>query len=166
MPTPEFLVRIRERAGTELMMLPSVGGCVFDEHGRLLLALHTDIWAMPGGILEPDERPAEAVVRELREETGLEVAVRGLIGVSGGPNFRHTYANGDRVAYMTAFYGCEIVGGSLRPDGEEIADAVFFAPDELPGLRLAPWMPEVAPLAYAWWETAAYRSGATVGENV
>jgi ADP-ribose pyrophosphatase YjhB (NUDIX family) len=147
-----FMAELRARVGNTLLLLPSVTGCVFDEGGRLLIAKHNHIgtWSPPGGGLEPDEVPDEAVVREIREEVSLEIEVRGLIGVYGGPDFRTTYLNGDRVSYMIAVYGCVPVGGELKPDGEEIHDARFVTQDEVGGFAMSRWTPHVLPDAFAW----------------
>ena len=62
----------------------SVGdAAVIDEHGRILLIQRADnqMWAMPGGMLEVGESPAEGVVRETLEETGVHCAVKSLLGV-------------------------------------------------------------------------------------
>lgn len=57
------------------LQLPSVSAHIFDDAGRLLLVRHRDgdAWSTPGGFIEPDERPSDAVVRETWEETGLMV---------------------------------------------------------------------------------------------
>ena len=61
------------------------GACVLlDADGRVLLVRHTYgrlNWEIPGGAAEPGESPDEAAVREIREETGLRVAVERLTGV-------------------------------------------------------------------------------------
>jgi ADP-ribose pyrophosphatase YjhB (NUDIX family) len=63
--------------------LLSVDAAVFDESGRLVLIQRADngAWAMPGGAAEVGETPAEAVAREVREETGLEVRAVQLLGI-------------------------------------------------------------------------------------
>ncbi|MFB4277828.1 MULTISPECIES: NUDIX domain-containing protein [unclassified Nonomuraea] len=154
-----FLARLREIVGSELLMLPSVSGFVFDEAGRLLLARHGDVglWAAPGGGVDPDERPEAAVVRELREELGIEVEVRGLIGVYGGPEFRTVYPNGHQVGYVIAAYACALAPGSAgpEPDGVEINDFRWLSEQELSGYDTTPWTPGVAPQAFAWWREHA-----------
>jgi 8-oxo-dGTP diphosphatase len=157
MPMSPFLARLREKVGSDLLMLPSVSGFVFDDAGRLLVARHGDVglWAAPGGGIDPDERPQDAVARELREELGIEIAVRGLIGVYGGPEFRTTYPNGHRVGYVIAVYGCALVSGVPRPDGVEINGCRWVTEDELAGLPTTAWTPGVAPEAYAWWREHA-----------
>jgi 8-oxo-dGTP pyrophosphatase MutT (NUDIX family) len=153
MPMSPFLARIRDKVGSDLLVLPSAAGFVFDSDGRLLVARHGDVglWAAPGGGVDPDERPEDAVVRELREELGIEIGVRGLIGVYGGPDFRTVYPNGHQVAYVIAVYGCVLLSGTPEPDGVEINDVRWATEQELAGLAMTQWMPHVLPDAYTWW---------------
>jgi 8-oxo-dGTP diphosphatase len=82
-------------------------------------------WDLPGGFLEPGEHPEEGVVRELREETGLEVRPRRLIGI-----YMDVYgAEGD--ATMSVTYECEVVGGVERA-ADDVAEIGWFGPEELP----------------------------------
>ncbi|MCP2360750.1 8-oxo-dGTP diphosphatase [Nonomuraea thailandensis] len=154
-----FLAKLREKVGGDLIMLPSVSGFVFDDEGRLLLAQHGDrgLWAAPGGGVDPDERPEDAVARELQEELGIDIEVRGLLGVYGGPEFRTLYPNGHEVGYVIAAYICALAPGSAvpQPDGVEIHDFRWVSEQELPGLSTTAWTPGVAPLAFAWWREHA-----------
>ncbi|MGA5758231.1 NUDIX domain-containing protein [Nonomuraea bangladeshensis] len=159
MPMSPFLARLREKVGGDLLMLPSVTGFVFDGTGRLLVARHGDVglWAAPGGGVDPDERPQDAVARELREELGIEIEVRGLVGVYGGPEFRVRYPNGHQVGYVIAGYACVIVSGDPEPDGDEINECRWVSEEELAGLDTTAWMPLAAPEAFAWWREHARR---------
>lgn len=131
--------------GHELLLLPSVTVLVFDEEGRVLLARHrgTGRWVAPGGMVEPDESPPEAAVREVREETGCEVELRGVVGAFGGPKFRVKYRNGDEVAYVMTVYRGTITHGVPAPNGEETTDVRFVVPEDLGSLEVAEWVPEV-----------------------
>ncbi|MBG0830340.1 NUDIX domain-containing protein [Planomonospora sp. ID67723] len=152
MPISEFLASLRARVGHDLLVLPSVCACVFDDGGRLLLARHeNDVWAPPGGLVEPDEHPADALVREVREEVSLKVEALDVIGVYGGPEFRLLYPNGDQASYVITVYGCAVAGGEIVPDGEEISEARFMSEAEMAGLRLSRWAPVVLPDVFAWW---------------
>lgn len=147
------LAAVRAKVGSDLLMLPSVSGFVFDSVGRVLMARHGDVglWASPGGGVDPDERPEEALVRELQEELAIDVAVRGLIGVYGGPEFRTVYPNGHQCAYVIAVYGCVIESGTPTPDGDEITDVRWVTEPEIAGLTTTAWTPVVLPDAFAWW---------------
>ncbi|MFG1943635.1 NUDIX domain-containing protein [Nonomuraea sp. NPDC048826] len=148
-----YLAGVRAKLGPDLLMMPSVCGCVFDAEGRLLVARHGDVglWAAPGGAVDPDEPPEEAVRRELREELAIDVRVRGLIGAYGGPRFRVRYPNGHECAYVIIVYGCELTSGTPTPDGDEIREARWVREDELDGLEMTGWSPLVLPSVFAWW---------------
>jgi len=139
-PISEHIRRLRKRVGTELLLVPSAAVLVRDERGRVLLVRHVELgtWSLPGGAIEPDEPPQVAAVREAYEETGLLVESGKLLGVYGGPEFRITYPNGDRVAYVPAVFEGRAVGGVERPDGIETSEVRWFQPAELDGLPLTP----------------------------
>jgi ADP-ribose pyrophosphatase YjhB (NUDIX family) len=152
MPLSPYLTRLRGRVGHELIILPGVSACIFDEAGRVLLAHHVDscIWALPGGAVEPDEDPAAAVAREAREELGLAITLQGLIGVYGGPEFRVSYPNGDLVSYVAIVYACTAAGTPAALDTSEVDEVRFVA--HLDGLRAARWLPPVHAVAVRWWQ--------------
>ncbi|MFI5316258.1 MAG: NUDIX domain-containing protein [Myxococcota bacterium] len=147
MPMSTYVRRLRERVGHELLLLPAVTGLVFDASGAVLLVKQADTgeWAAPGGAIEPDEEPHDAVVREVFEETGLRVEPIALRGVFGGPDLRVRYPNGDETAYVTAIFECAVRGGALRADRDEVLEARFVAAREVARLALAPWARRLLP---------------------
>ena len=147
-----YLARLRGCVGHDLLLAPAAAACIRDEEGRILLLRRSDgdnMWGFPGGGVELGERVAETVVREVREEIGLEVEPVALIGVYSSPEYAFAYPNGDQVQPVTAFFECRVVGGergqrasvrgqraSVRPDQEEILGARYFGPeDELPPMH-------------------------------
>lgn len=142
-----YLRQLRERVGRDLLLVPSVTGIVFDDADRILLVRHSQggVWVAPGGAVDPDETPADALVREVWEETGLWVEPTRLLGVFGGPDFRVRYTNGDEVAYVMSLFECEPVGGELRADGHEITDVRFVSEQELHRLTIPAWARRVLP---------------------
>jgi ADP-ribose pyrophosphatase YjhB (NUDIX family) len=151
MPISDHLRALRARVGHDLLLVPSVTGLVFDEADRLLLVRHANggVWVAPGGAVEPDESPSDALVREVWEETGLFVEPTSLCGVFGGPEFRVLYANGDQVSYVMAVYRCRAIGGALRADGEEALEVRWVAREALAELPLARWAGTVLPALWA-----------------
>jgi 8-oxo-dGTP pyrophosphatase MutT (NUDIX family) len=151
MPISDYLKGLRARLGNELLLVPSVTAIVYDADGRILLARHADadLWVAPGGSIDPHEAPADAVVREAWEETGLVVSPVAVLGVYGGPAFQVTYANGDRVSYVMTVFECAAGGGALSPDGVETRELRYVAQDELAGLRIPAWARIVLPDAFA-----------------
>jgi ADP-ribose pyrophosphatase YjhB (NUDIX family) len=133
------LARLRAVIGHDLVLLPSVSVLVVDDHARLLLVRHAgdrDGWAVPGGAVDIGESPAQAAVREICEETGVQISQLRLLDVLGGVEYEVTYPNGDRVAYVTAVYQAGIAGGMPAPDLEEISELAWFTPPQLPSVDL------------------------------
>lgn len=86
------------------------------------------MWDLPGGFVEMGESPAEAVIREVREETGLAVVPTSVIGA-----FRSAYGTDGRYTVDVAFR-CRIAGGEFRLDGGEKLDCAWVALGEMPQL--------------------------------
>ena len=131
---------LRSHVGSGMLVLPSVTAVIRDGEGRILLQLHaeTDEWGLPGGAVEPEEDPADALVREVREETGLEIVVGPVIGAYGGPDATVRYRNGDVTSYVRVAYAARPVGGTLQPDGAESLEARWTAPADRHRLRIPP----------------------------
>ncbi|GHF23461.1 NUDIX hydrolase [Amycolatopsis deserti] len=105
-----------------------VGGILHDQAGRLLLVQRANepgrgLWSIPGGRVEPGETDSEALVREMREETGLVVRPGELAG--------HVI----RGRYEIYDYVCEIESGELVP-GDDAADARWVDEAALAALAL------------------------------
>jgi 8-oxo-dGTP pyrophosphatase MutT (NUDIX family) len=135
-----FVKALRERVGHDLLVLPSVSVLPRDDAGRLLLVrlVDTGNWATIGGAIEPDESPEEAARREAEEEAGVSVRLGPLLGVLGGPEYRVTYPNGDRTAYVVVVFDATVVSGTPRGDGDETTDAAWFDLAALPFGQMGP----------------------------
>ncbi len=146
MPISDYLKRLREKVGTELLLVPSVTAAIFDDAGRILLVKHSeDVWVAPGGSIDPGETPADAVVREVWEETGLLVEPVFLTGICSGPDFLVSYANGDQVSYVMIVFECRVIEGCLKADGVETLEAKYFSESEALQLKLPAWARVVLP---------------------
>jgi 8-oxo-dGTP pyrophosphatase MutT (NUDIX family) len=133
-----YLSRLRSKIGRELLLLPGVAAVIEDELGRILLQEKSsgEAWSLPGGAIEPGETPEQAICREVREETGLLVEPRRIIGVYGGRHFRYTYPNGDKVEYLVVLYLCVPTGTSSEPPDPETRSLRYFGKKEMPKLAL------------------------------
>jgi 8-oxo-dGTP pyrophosphatase MutT (NUDIX family) len=137
MPMSDYVRALRAKIGATVLEVPSVSVLTFDERDRVLLLRHIEgnDWTTPGGMVEPYETPADAAVREMWEETGLHVGLTRIVGVFGGELCATTYANGDKVAWVSTVFVADVVGGVLKPDGEEILEARHFARHEIDSFR-------------------------------
>lgn len=114
-------------------LIPCVGAVIRDGRGRLLLikrghAPAAGLWSIPGGRIEPGETEAEALVREVLEETGLAVEPGPLIG-----RVRRPGTGGDVIDI--ADYAATITGGALRA-GDDAADARWVDVADLRSLQI------------------------------
>ena len=105
--------------------MPGLGVMVVvQQERRVLLTQREDfaVWCLPGGAADPNEQPDVAAIREVREETGLEIHLTRLVAVISRP---HWGAEGR----ITLVFAGEPAGGTLAPDPREVLDLGFFAPD-------------------------------------
>jgi mutator protein MutT len=136
MSMSNYIRRLREALGTELIQMPCVAA-VIREEGRILLQRRKDDgrWGLPGGAVDPGEAPAQALVREVHEEVGLRVRPVRLMGVFGAfPLFRHVYPNGDRVHVIVSVFACAVLGGRLECRDGEATELRYFDAGEVPAL--------------------------------
>ena len=142
MPISNYLRGLREKVGSDLILVPAVTAVCRDDQGRILLARHHDYdqWALPGGTIDPDETPANAAVREMWEESGLLVEPTRILGIYGGPAFTITYPNGDQIATVDTVFECRVIGGNLAADGEEVSELRYFTQAEVAGMAFSSWM--------------------------
>jgi mutator protein MutT len=108
--------------------VPCVGAVVRDEAGRLLLVRRAHPpaqgrWSLPGGRVELGESDEQALVREVHEETGLDVVVEQLVGTV-------EWDRPDRVRYLIRDYACAVRGGVLRA-GDDASDARWVTDPQL-----------------------------------
>lgn len=132
MAIPRFLAELRAVVGTRPLWLSAVVAVVQDADGRVLLAQRADDgrWALPGGILDPGEQPADGVVRECLEETGVVAEPELLASVGVSPEV--TYPNGDVTRYLVLTFRCRVVGGEAVVNDDESLAVGWFALDGLP----------------------------------
>jgi 8-oxo-dGTP pyrophosphatase MutT (NUDIX family) len=131
----DYVRRLREKVGHDLLFMPSVQALIRDDAGRILLVRHVEgRWQLPGGAVDPGETPAGALRRECMEEMGVVVEPVRIVGVYGGPNHRITYSNGDEAAWIATIFEARLVSGEPAPSDDETIDVGWFAVDELDAL--------------------------------
>ena len=131
----DYVRGVREKIGTDLLFMPSVASLVRDDDGRILLVRHVEgRWMLPGGAVDPGERPAEAARRECLEEAGVVIEPLSIAGVYGGPEYRVTYANGDEAAWIVTIFEARLVEGEPAPSDDETIDVGWFTRAEIEAL--------------------------------
>jgi 8-oxo-dGTP pyrophosphatase MutT (NUDIX family) len=128
-------------APTPNNVVPAAVACIADEVGRILLEhrVDNDLWALPGGTHDFGESIEQTVVREVREETGLDVEVIGLVGIYSDPKHVIAYSDGEVRQQFTLAFRCRVLGGVLAKDSES-QELRWVAAGELDGLRIHPSM--------------------------
>lgn len=136
-PTSEYYAMLRPHVGHAPLLLSGTAAFIRDEQGRVLLQRRTDnhLWGLPGGGQNLGESVTQAMIREVHEETGLQVEPVRLIGVYSDPAFGKTYPNGDQVQAVVASFEARITGGALSPQSPETLDLAYFPPDALPPMQ-------------------------------
>lgn len=142
----EILNRFRVDMG---YVTPKLGcaGAVFNDDGQILLVRRSDngTWGLPGGWCESQEAPETSIQRELLEETGLEVGVKGLIDVFS----RTPSMYGEPHATASLLYHCEMRGGTLTPS-HETPEVGFYDPATIEHWHIDHHRRVVR--ALAWWK--------------
>jgi ADP-ribose pyrophosphatase YjhB (NUDIX family) len=120
--------------GRALGVRASVSAVIFDRRGRVLLQQRSDggQWGLPGGSVEIGESVHDAVIREVREETGLHVTVRRLVGVYSDPALQVVrYPDGNVWHYVSVCFECAVRGGELTTCDETLA-LRYVSPARMP----------------------------------
>lgn len=130
-----YIKMIRGLVGHTPIILNCAGGVLLNDKQEVLLNLRTDThnWSLPGGYLEYGETFAEAIIREYKEDSGLDVEiVRPLKLFDKGET---VYPNGDRAQTIAMLYLVKPVGGKILTSATDETLALKFWPfDDLPPL--------------------------------
>nr|WP_300151830.1 NUDIX domain-containing protein [Propionicimonas sp.] len=135
MPTPEFVLSLREKVGnTRLWLSGATAVVVRDGHREeevlLVRRADTGSWTPVAGIVDPAEHPHLTAVREVEEEAGIVVEIERLVWLTVTEVI--TYDNGDQTQYIDHVFRCRWVSGEPYPADGEASAAAFFPLSELP----------------------------------
>ena len=89
-------------------------------------------YALPAGHIDKGENQYEALIREAKEETGLDINELRLLGTTSGKNCFIEFPHGDKAFFITIGYVCKSYSGKLSIDNFETKDLRFFGYNELP----------------------------------
>jgi ADP-ribose pyrophosphatase YjhB (NUDIX family) len=137
MPTPDFVLSLREKIGTDLLWLTGVTAVVTRGEGadrELLVVRRADSgrFTPVTGIVDPGEEPAVAAEREVLEEADVVAVAERLALVQTLPPL--TYENGDRAQYMDLVFACRWVSGDPFPADGENTEAFWAPVSSLPAM--------------------------------
>lgn len=121
---------------------------IVNEAGEILLARRNqpdfpDVhnkWEFPGGGLEFGEEPEEALLREIKEETGLDVKIVRILPKAYTNTWKKT-ESADQIIILS--YECKQVGGTLRSEDEEIGELKYFKPADIDYANCLPKTKEI-----------------------
>jgi 8-oxo-dGTP pyrophosphatase MutT (NUDIX family) len=118
-------------------LVVAASAVVTDDEGRVLLQRRKDnrLWALPGGGMEMTDSLPGAAVREVKEETGLDVEITGLVGTYTDPRHIIAYSDGEVRRQFNVCFTARIIGGSLAIS-DESTELRFVAPSEIDTLPM------------------------------
>lgn len=101
-------------------LVPGGSALVVNENGAILMQRRSDSgnWSFPGGVMDIGETLEQCVIRETKEETGLDITITGLLGIYTDPEHIIEYADGEiRQEFNITFHG-RVVGGRIEVSNE------------------------------------------------
>ena len=129
---------IGHRVGENGIIRVGCSAVIFDKNReKILLTRREDNnqWCLPSGGMEPGESASETCIREVEEETGLQVIIKRLIGVYTSPHELIVYQDGNKIQLVALCFEAEVVGGKLRLSCET-TEYGYFSYQEIQGLDL------------------------------
>ena len=126
----DYIRELRRQIGPRKIILNCAGALIIRDE-KILFQHRTDNgeWGLIGGLVEMNETYEQAALREIREETGLEVKLDSFLGIFHNHNM--VWSNGDAAHVISAMFTASILSGEPRID-EESDELRFFGKDELP----------------------------------
>ncbi|MGW5019348.1 NUDIX domain-containing protein [Streptomyces cacaoi] len=118
-------------------LVVAASAVVTDEEGRILLQRRTDndLWALPGGGMDMTDSLPGTAVREVKEETGLDVEVTGIVGTYTDPRHIIAYSDGEVRRQFNVCFTARVVGGSLAIS-DESSELRFIPPSDIDALPM------------------------------
>jgi 8-oxo-dGTP pyrophosphatase MutT (NUDIX family) len=119
--------------------VPAASAVVVNDADEILLHRRSDndLWSVPGGAMELGESILQTVVREVREETGLEVRPGRVVGIYTDPRSVIAFEDGEVRQQFSICFVCTIIGGRLAVSSES-TEVQFVAPGAIDDLAISP----------------------------
>lgn len=132
-----YIMNLREKVWHSPLIGVGATTLIFNSKNELLLNLRSDTnnWGIPGGSKELSETLEECAIRELKEETNINVNDLELITVLSGKEYYFKYPNEDELDCVIALYKVSNYDGELNINDGESKELKFFSLDNLPELE-------------------------------
>ncbi|MDD3126185.1 MAG: NUDIX domain-containing protein [Candidatus Izemoplasmatales bacterium] len=135
MENRDYITFIRSKVGNAKIILNAACAVIVNDKKEILLQKRCDNhkWGLPGGLMELDESIVKTMIREVKEETNLDVEPCDFIGVFINPNMRWRVA--DEAQVICFSFVAKIISGDLRVNDLESLELRYFGKDELPEIH-------------------------------
>lgn len=129
-----YVGNLRKMIGHQPLIHPSVRALIFNEDGDILFIerRRENKWGMPAGSMELNESIYDCLVREVKEETGIEVHSATLVGIYTNPSKSMTNQFGDHYQMFEFVFRVDEWAGSIKKETDETTNARFFPLDDKP----------------------------------
>ncbi|QKE76084.1 NUDIX domain-containing protein (plasmid) [Arthrobacter citreus] len=129
-----YIGKLRNLVGNQKLIVPSIRAIIEDQKGNILFIKRKGEgkWSLPAGSIELDESIFECLVREVKEETGLDVLSAKVISIYSNAKYGQKNKFGDEYQLFEFLFLVNEWNGSLVKTTEETNDAIFFKLDEIP----------------------------------
>lgn len=120
-------------------LVPAASAIVVNDEGKILLHKRSDnhLWSLPGGAMDLGESIEETIIREVKEETGLDVEVLRCIGLYTDPQHIIAYSDGEIRQQFSICFHCQPIGGKIMISSES-TQVMFFTKEEIEQMDLHP----------------------------
>ena len=131
----EYIKKLRKYIGHDPILMCACGCLIFNEKGQVLLQKRSDdnLWGNPGGSMDLGETIYETIIREIKEETNLDISQKDLkiYNIYSGEEQHHIYPNKDEVFFVNIIFETNKYKGIISQDFES-KELRFFDIDKLP----------------------------------
>ncbi len=130
-----YIAYLREMVSDRMVILNGTAVVIVNEHNQVLLQKRSDSlsWGLPGGLLELNERIEHCAIREVKEETNLDIQIQRFIGVFTNPLMR--WHETDQAQVICFAFLAKAVGGDMRVNDSESIALEYFDYEQLPEIH-------------------------------